>query len=114
MTGVQTCALPILGFYVPPTTFAQLQVIEQAVTATKSLQDDVLADYLRKNTFKTVMGDIRFGARGEWAEPRILMTQFQKVNGKELGQFDQAGTQVILYPEKFKSGQLVTPFPIGG
>jgi branched-chain amino acid transport system substrate-binding protein len=103
-----------LGFYVPPTTFAQLQVIEQAVTATKSLQDEVLADYLRKNSFKTVMGDIRFGARGEWAEPRILMTQFQKVNGKELGQFDQPGTQVILYPEKFKSGQLATPFPIGG
>jgi branched-chain amino acid transport system substrate-binding protein len=103
-----------LGFYVPPTTFAQLQVLEQAVTATKSLQDEVLADYLRKNSFKTVMGDIRFGARGEWAEPRILMTQFQKVNGKELGQFDQPGTQVILYPEKFKSGQLVTPFPIGG
>ena len=74
----------------------------------------MLADYLRKNPFKTVMGDIRFGARGEWAEPRILMTQFQKVNGKELGQFDQPGTQVILYPEKFKSGQLVTPFPIGG
>ncbi len=103
-----------LGFYVPPTTFAQLQVLEQAVTATKSLQDEVLADYLRKNAFKTVMGDIRFGARGEWAEPRILMTQFQKVNGKELGQFDQPGTQVILYPEKFKSGQLATPFPIGG
>ncbi|MEY4442234.1 MAG: hypothetical protein RL442_1234, partial [Pseudomonadota bacterium] len=103
-----------LGFYVPPTTFAQLQVIEQAVTATKSLQDEVLADYLRKNSFKTVMGDIRFGARGEWAEPRILMTQFQKVNGKELGQFDQPGTQVILYPEKFKSGQLAAPFPLGG
>jgi branched-chain amino acid transport system substrate-binding protein len=109
-----TQGLDQLGFYVPPTTYAQLQVIEQAVTATKSLQDDVLADYLRKNTFKTVMGDIRFGARGEWAEPRILMTQFQKVNGKELGQFDQTGTQVILYPEKFKSGQLATPFPIGG
>jgi branched-chain amino acid transport system substrate-binding protein len=109
-----TQGLDQLGFYVPPTTYAQLQVIEQAVTATKSLQDDVLADYLRKNTFKTVMGDIRFGARGEWAEPRILMTQFQKVNGKELGQFDQPGTQVILYPEKFKSGQLATPFPIGG
>ncbi len=109
-----TQGLDQLGFYVPPTTFAQLQVLEQAVTATKSLQDEVLADYLRKNPFKTVMGDIRFGARGEWAEPRILMTQFQKVNGKELGQFDQPGTQVILYPEKFRSGQLVTPFPIGG
>jgi hypothetical protein len=42
------------------------------------------------------------------------MTQFQKVNGKELGQFDQPGTQVILYPEKFKSGNLITPYPIGG
>jgi branched-chain amino acid transport system substrate-binding protein len=58
------------------------------------------------------MGDIKFGAMGEWAEPRILMTQFQKVNGKDLAQFDKAGTQVIIYPEKFKSGNVLTPFPL--
>jgi branched-chain amino acid transport system substrate-binding protein len=101
-----------LGFYVPPTTFAQFQVLEQAVLATKSLKDDVLSDYIHKSTFKTVMGDIKFGAMGEWAEPRILMTQFQKVNGKDLAQFDKAGTQVIIYPEKFKSGNVLTPFPL--
>ena len=101
-----------LGFYVPPTTFAQFQVLEQAVLATKSLKDDVLSDYIHKSTFKTVMGDIKFGAMGEWAEPRILMTQFQKVNGKDLAQFDKAGTQVIIYPEKFKSGNVMTPFPL--
>ena len=103
-----------LGFYVPPTTYSQLQVVEQSINATKSLNSDVLADHMRKSTFKTVAGDIRFGPRGEWAEPRILMTQFQKVQGKELDQFDRPGTQVILYPEKFKSGQVITPFPIGG
>lgn len=106
--------LDALGFYVPPTTYAQMQVLEQAVTATKSLNDDVLGAHIHKTTFKTVAGDIKFAPGGEWAEPRILMTQFQKVNGKELGQFDQPGTQVILYPEKFKSGNLITPFPIGG
>jgi branched-chain amino acid transport system substrate-binding protein len=91
-----------------------MQVLEQAITATKTLKDDVLAEHIHKTTFKTVAGDVKFAPGGEWAEPRILMTQFQKVNGKELGQFDQPGTQVILYPEKFKSGNLITPFPIGG
>ncbi len=108
-----TQGLDQLGFYVPPTTYAQLQVIEQAVNATRSLKDDVIADHLRKATFKTVMGDVRFGKLGEWAEARILMTQFQKVNGRELPQFDQPGTQVILYPEAFRSGQLMHPFPLG-
>ena len=103
-----------LGFYVPPTVYAQLQVVEQSVEATRSLNNDVLANHIRKTTFKTVAGDVKFGAKGEWAEPRILMTQFQKVNGKDLSQFDKAGTQVILYPEKFKSGQVITPFPMGG
>jgi branched-chain amino acid transport system substrate-binding protein len=102
-----------LGFYVPPTTYAQMQVIEQSIIATKSLKDEELAAHLRKATFKTVMGDIRFGKLGEWAEPRILMTQFQKVSGKEIAQFDQTGTQVILYPPAFKSGNLLQPFPLG-
>lgn len=108
-----TQGLDPLGFYVPPTTYAQMQVVEQAINATKTLNNDTLADHIRKTNFKTVAGDVRFGAGGEWAEPRILMTQFQKVQGKEMAQFDRPGTQVILYPEKFKSGQLVTPFPMG-
>jgi branched-chain amino acid transport system substrate-binding protein len=108
-----TQGLDPLGFYVPPTTYAQMQVVEQAVRATQTLNNETLADHIRKTTFKTVAGDVKFGPSGEWAEPRILMTQFQKVQGKDMAQFDRPGTQVILYPEKFKSGQLITPFPMG-
>ena len=38
-----------LGFYLPPYNYAIGQMLEQAVTATKSLDHKVLADYLRKN-----------------------------------------------------------------
>ena len=31
-----------------------------------------------------------------------------------IAQFDQPGTQVILYPPAFKSGNLMQPFPLGG
>ena len=36
--------------------------------ATKSLDDNKLADYIRATTFKTVLGDVKFGKDGEWAQ----------------------------------------------
>ena len=41
------------GYYMAPPAYAQYQVLEQAVEATKSLNDQALADYIRKTTFKT-------------------------------------------------------------
>jgi branched-chain amino acid transport system substrate-binding protein len=99
-----------LGFYLPPTTYATMQIIEQAVKATNSLDSAKLAAYMHATTFKTVNGDIRFGANGEWAEPRILMTQFRNVTGNDVSQFNEIGKQVILYPEKYKSGTVAVPF----
>ncbi len=101
-----------LGLYVPPIQYASMQVLEQAILATGTVDNDKLADYMHKASFKTIVGDIKFGANGEWAAPRILMTQFQKVKGSDLKQYDQAGTQVILYPESLRSGELKTPFPM--
>ena len=101
-----------LGLYVPPIQYATAQVLEQAIVATGGTDDAKLTDYLHKTTFKTIVGDIKFGANGEWATPRILMTQFQKVKGNDMKQFDTPGTQVILYPESLKSGELKYPFPI--
>ena len=46
-----------------PRAYAQLQVLQQAVEATKSLDDGKLADYIRANTFKTVLGDVKFGTK---------------------------------------------------
>ena len=65
----------------------QLQVLPQAIEATKGLDDDKLADYIRANTFKTVLGDVKFGKGGEWAQSRVLQVQFQDVKGNDVDQF---------------------------
>ena len=99
-----------LGIYIPPFAYAEMQILEQAVNATKSLDDKALADYMHKAKFSTVVGDISFGPRGEWAEPRMLTVQYHGIEGNGLDQFKQPGKQVILDPAIFKSGDLVTPF----
>ncbi len=99
-----------LGFYQPPFAFAAMQVIEQAVKATQSLDDGKLADYIHKNEFNTIVGNIRFDAKGEWATPRLLMVQLQNIQGNGVDQYRTPGKQVILYPPQYKDGQLQYPF----
>jgi branched-chain amino acid transport system substrate-binding protein len=100
----------LLGFYLPPFNYAIGQMLEQAVTATKSLDHKVLADYLRSNEMNTIVGSIRFGKDGEWATPRVVMIQFRGIVDKNQEQFRQPGKQVILEPPQFQTGKLVAPF----
>ena len=65
-----------------------------------------LADYIRASTFKTLVGDVTFGAQGEWAEARVLQVQFQNVKGNDVGQFRDISTQVVITPAQDKSGQM--------
>jgi branched-chain amino acid transport system substrate-binding protein len=99
-----------LGYYLPPFCYAIGQMLEQAITATRSLDQKVLADYLHKHEMKTIVGPIRFGKDGEWATPRVLMIQFRGVVDRNVEQFRQPGKQVILEPETLKTGDLVQPF----
>jgi branched-chain amino acid transport system substrate-binding protein len=99
-----------LGYYVPPQVYATFQVLEQAVTGVGSLDQEKLAQYMHATTFKTIMGDIKFGPDGEWAEPRILTIQYQGVKGHDLDQFSKTGVQVILDPPSLKTGTLKYPY----
>jgi branched-chain amino acid transport system substrate-binding protein len=99
-----------LGYYMPVWAYAYLQVLGDAITATQSLDDEKLADYLRKATFKTVVGDVKFGAKGEWAEERMLLIQFQNIRGNSVDDFRDLSTEVILYPPQYKSGNLIYPY----
>ena len=99
-----------LGFYQPPFAYAAMQVLEQAVKATGSLDDGKLADYIHKSAFNTIVGEIRFDEKGEWAKPRLLMIQFQNVEGNSLDQYRSGGKEVILYPPEYKDGELQQPF----
>jgi branched-chain amino acid transport system substrate-binding protein len=100
----------VLGYYIAPWGYAQLQVLQQAIEATKSLDDDKLADYMRTSTFKTLVGNVTFGTQGEWAEPRVLMVQFQHITGNDVRQFRDIATQVVIWPAQYKSGEMIYPY----
>lgn len=93
-----------------PWGYAQLQVIEQAVQETKSLDDKTLAEYIRSNTMKTVLGDIKFGAKGEWAQSRMLTVQYHSIKDNSIEQFRTMGTQTLVAPETYSSGKVIYPF----
>jgi branched-chain amino acid transport system substrate-binding protein len=99
-----------LGFYQPPFAYAAMQVLEQAVKATGSVNDDKLASYIHANAFNTIVGDIKFNDLGEWAQARALMVQFQNIQGTGLDQYLTGHRQVIIYPAEYKDGELVEPF----
>jgi branched-chain amino acid transport system substrate-binding protein len=99
-----------LGYYMAPWGYAQLQVLQQAVEGTKSLDDAKLGDYLRASTFKTVVGDVKFGDKGEWAQSRVLQVQFQNVKGNDVGQFKDISTQVVVSPAEYVSGKPIYPY----
>jgi branched-chain amino acid transport system substrate-binding protein len=99
-----------LGYYLPPFAFANLQVLAQAVEGTHSLDQDKLADYLRRNTLKTVVGDIKFAANGEWEQARVLQVQFHDVKGNDLEQWKGTDTQMIVWPAQYATGKTIYPY----
>ena len=99
-----------LGYYLPPFAYANLQVLQAAVEGTNSLDQDKLADWLRKNTIKTIVGDLAFGSNGEWKEARVLQVQFHDVQGSDLDQWKTDAKQIILWPDKYATGKAAYPY----
>jgi branched-chain amino acid transport system substrate-binding protein len=99
-----------LGYYMAPLAYAQLQVLQQAITATTSFDDAKLADYIRANVFKTVVGDVKFGKGGEWAESRVLQVQFQGIKNNDVSQFKDVSSQVVVAPSGYESGKVIYPY----
>src|SRR5919198_4451651 len=93
-----------LGYYLGTWGYAYLEVLANAITATKSVNDDKIAEYLRNNTIKTIMGDIKFGPKGEWAQSRMLQVQYHGIKGNGLDQFRGMETQTVLTPADLKTG----------
>lgn len=45
----------------PPWPYAYGKIMEQAIKVANSLDDDKIADVMRKTTFKTGVGAVKFG-----------------------------------------------------
>ena len=98
-----------LGYYLAPFGYAIGQMLEQAIkaasrsttrcsptTCARTPEDHRRSDQVR--------------ADGEWKETGVVMAQFRGVVDKNIEQFRSPGKQVILFPEKLKTGDLITPF----
>jgi len=99
-----------LGHYLPPWAYANLQVLQQAIEATKSIDQKKVGEYIRDHTFDTIVGEIKFGLNGEWATTRTLMVQYQGIETTDVKQFFGPGKRIVLYPEAWKSGELIFPY----
>ncbi len=79
-------------------SFATWQVLEAAVSATKSLDDNVLAKYLKANRFNTINGTLRFDGQNNYGDDLSKVKQVQ--NGKWVivwpPEFAAPGAKIIL------------------
>ena len=99
-----------LGYYVAPQAYAQMQIVEQAIAGTGSLDDAKLAQFTRDASFKTIVGDVKFGKGGGWSEARVLEVQYQNIKGADLPEFKDAKTQAVVWPPSLASGALIYPY----
>jgi branched-chain amino acid transport system substrate-binding protein len=99
-----------LGYYLGTWGYAYIQILGEAVQATKSLDDNKLADYIGKTTFKTIMGDVKFGKGGEWEKGRMLQVQYHGIKSGDLDQFRGMETQTVLTPPQYKTGDVIYPY----
>jgi branched-chain amino acid transport system substrate-binding protein len=105
-----SAGVDLLGYYLPPFAYSMMQVLGQAIEATKSVDQDKVAEYIRGNSFKTIVGDVSFGPNGEWAKAQVLTVQFQNVKSNDLDQFRDPKTEVILWPAEDKTGDIIYPY----
>jgi branched-chain amino acid transport system substrate-binding protein len=56
------------------------------------------------------VGNVRFGAEGEWAQSRVLQVQYQNIKGNDIPQFKDMSTQVVVAPAEYASGKVIYPY----
>ena len=99
-----------LGYFLPPFAYAELQILGQAVEATKSLDEAKLAEYMHLHPFQTIEGEIAFGPDGEWTEARPIWSQYHDIKGHDVEQFREPKTVTILAPAPYKTGEMIYPY----
>jgi branched-chain amino acid transport system substrate-binding protein len=99
-----------LGYYLPPYSYAMMEVLEQAIEGTKGLDQKKLAEYIHANEFATAVGVVRFAKNGEWAKGRVMSVQYGGIKSNDLAEFQKPGINTILWPPEFKTGDLKAPF----
>jgi branched-chain amino acid transport system substrate-binding protein len=100
-----------LGYYLGGWGYAQMQVLGDAIKSAKSINDDKVAAALKKDKFETVMGPIKFGKKGEWAEGRMFTVQYHDIPANAgLDAWRGMTTQTVLEPKNLETGKVIYPY----
>jgi branched-chain amino acid transport system substrate-binding protein len=100
-----------LGYYLGGWGNAYIDILGQAIAATKSLDDNKIAEYIRSHTFKTAMGDVKFGKDGEWAKARWMQVQYHDIKqGAGLETWKGMSYQTVLTPPELATGKVIYPY----
>jgi branched-chain amino acid transport system substrate-binding protein len=98
------------GYGFVPFGYSAGQVLAEAVAQTKSLDHEKIAQYIRSHKFNTIAGEIAFGPDGEWAQPRMVFTQFRNVEPNKIEQFKDTERQIVVWPENHATGKFIYPY----
>ena len=100
-----------LGYYLGGWGYAYLEVLGDAIAGAKSINDDKLVEYIRANTFKTVMGDVKFGKNGEWTTSGMMQVQYHGItDAANLDVWKGMSYQTVLTPAELKTGAVIYPY----
>ena len=100
-----------IGYYLGGWGYAWINMLGEAIASTKSVDDDKIADYLRKTPIKTIMGDWSYGPKGEWTKSGMMQVQYHGVkDGNDLEQWRGMSVQTVLTPDPLKTGTVIYPY----
>ena len=100
-----------LGYYLGGWGSAYASVVGEAIAGSKSVDDAKIADYFRKSTFKTIMGDWSYGPGGEWTKSGMMQVQYHDVkDGNDLDQWRGMAVQTVLTPPELATGKVIYPY----
>jgi len=100
-----------LGYYLGGWGYSYMQILGDAVKGANSVNDDKLAAYLKSHSFETIMGPIKFGAKGEWAEGRMLTVQYHDIKpDADMKTWAGMSYQTVLAPKNLATGKLIFPY----
>ena len=66
-------------------TYAAVQIFADAIAKTGSTKGSVIADYLHKHSFDTVLGKVEFNEKGDWGNQKFVFYRYSKGRAIEVG-----------------------------
>ena len=101
-----------LGYYLGGWGYARMQILTQAIEATKSLDDAKLAAYMHSHAVNSIMIDgVRFDKKGEWVKGRQLQVQYHDItDAANLETWRGMSYQTVLTPPEDATGKAIYPY----